>query len=68
MEIDVYIEHQNKNVKINLEKNSTIAILLKKLKLNPVEMVVSKNNEVVTEDTKIKEKEKIKIFSVVSGG
>ena len=42
--------------------------LLKKMEINPVTVIVSRNNDVVLEDEKLKDKDDIKIISVISGG
>jgi len=68
MNITVYIEQQNKNLKMPLDKNATISSLLQKIKVNPIEVVVAQNGEIVTEDAVISDGDDIKIFSVVSGG
>ena len=68
MNITVYIEQKNETIRIPLQENATIASLLQKIKVNPVEVVISKNNEIVTEDAVISDGDDIKIFSVVSGG
>jgi|TARA_Y100000310_G_scaffold287613_1_gene312635 sulfur carrier protein ThiS len=68
VKITVYIERDDKEVKVTLEKNPTISHLLANLDINPVSVIVTKNNEVCTEDQKIDSKDQIKIISVVSGG
>jgi sulfur carrier protein ThiS len=65
--IKAYIERDDKNVEISLS-NPTIKSLLEHLKINPVEVIVTKNNEVCIDEEKISQKDKIKIISVVSGG
>ena len=68
MEINVFIERENKHQKVQLPKNASVKVLLEKLKLNPVNILVSINNEICTEQEIIKEKDKVELFSVVSGG
>jgi len=63
--MEVYIERTNK--KLNLEANN-VEDLLKKLKINPTTVIVSANDELVTEDYKLNKKDKVKIMSVISGG
>jgi len=62
-----YIEREDKNVEVSLN-NPTIKDLLIHLKINPVEVIVTINNEVSTEEEAISPKDTIKIISVVSGG
>lgn len=49
-------------------KGKTIGELLKKMKLNPENFVLSKNNEIVLEDERLKSGDKVKLFPVISGG
>ena len=60
-----FIERENKNINI---KASTIKELLDKLNINPEEVLTVKNEQLVTLDTKITEKDSIKLLSVISGG
>lgn len=66
--IKVYLERDEKTIEISLKNINNIGDLLKHLKINPVTVVVTKNNEVSTEQERITSKDKIKIISVVSGG
>ena len=54
--VSVFIDRENKNAELELEKNSIVADLLKNLNINPVTVIVSRNND------------EIKILSVISGG
>jgi sulfur carrier protein ThiS len=42
--------------------------LLNKLKINPVTVIVSRNNELILGDEKLKNDDEIRILSVISGG
>ena len=66
--VNVFIDRQNKKTKLQLGINSQVIGLLKALKINPVTVIVSRNDELVLEDEKIKDKDEIKILSVISGG
>lgn len=68
MKISVVIERERKKLEIDLPKNSTIKSLLEKLNINPVNALVSVNNEICTEQEILNEKDRVEIFSVVSGG
>ena len=61
----VYIERTNEHKEVAA---STVKELLNKLKINSTAVLVIKNDELVTEDAKISEKDKIKLLSVISGG
>lgn len=67
MEISTYNEREGTIEKINLE-GSLVADLLRHLRINPEIVLVVRNNEVLTEDEILKEKDSIKILSVISGG
>jgi len=53
---------------LSLPRGSTIEGLLKALSLNPVEVVATRNGEVVTEDEILEEGDEVELYSVVSGG
>lgn len=63
--LKIFLEKGNKTVNIQA---TTIAEALKKLKINPTIYLVSVNDELVTKNYKPKEKDKIKILPVISGG
>jgi len=49
-------------------KTSTVSGLLKELKINPEIVLVSVNNEIVPEESALKENDAVEILKVVSGG
>jgi len=63
--MEAYIERDNKTVTIT---GSNVRDVLEKLGINPVTVIVTRNNELVTEETTLKKGDSIKIISVVSGG
>lgn len=63
--LKIFLEKENKTVNV---KATTIAEVLKKLKLNPTIYLVTVNDELVTEDYKPIERDRIKILPVISGG
>ena len=63
--MNVYIEKTNE---YKDSEASTVKELLNKLKINPTTVIVTKNNELVTEEEKITSKDEIKVLSVISGG
>lgn len=65
MRIKVYIEAQDKTRTVNAK---SIREILQKLKVNPTTVIVVKDNEVITEEAKLKENDRIKLLSVISGG
>jgi sulfur carrier protein ThiS len=63
--MEVYIERDKKSKKV---KAKTVAELLKKLKLNPGTVLVTRNDELLIEEEKLSEKDKIRVLPVISGG
>lgn len=51
-----------------LQFSGTVRQLLNELKINPEVVLVSRNNELLTDTDKVTGKDSIKILSVVSGG
>ena len=62
----VYIEH--KDEKIELKFTGTVKELLGKLKINPEEVLSTRNGELLLEDENLSDDDEIKLLSVVSGG
>ena len=68
IKINIFIDRENKNTNLELDNSSIVSDLLKKLSINPVTVIVSRNNELILEDEELKDKDEIKILSVISGG
>ena len=68
IKVNVFIDKENKNTNLELDDDSFVIDLLKKLNINPVTVIVSRNNELILEDDKINSNDEIKILSVISGG
>ena len=66
--ISVFIDKENKNDKIELNENSLVKDLLNQLNINPVTVIVSRNNELILEDEKLNNNDELQILSVISGG
>lgn len=62
----LFIEREN--VRKRLKFSGKVSALLRRLKLNPTAVLVSKNNNLVTEDDTLSDKDEVKILSVISGG
>ena len=65
MKIKVFNERNNETKQVNVK---SIKEVIKKLKINLEEVIIIKNNELVTEDAKLKINDEIKFLSVISGG
>ena len=68
MRISVFFDRENMEKTIEIGKNSSVKGLLANMKINPVTVIVSRDNNIITEDEKINDNDKIKLFSVISGG
>ena len=68
MNINVFLERENKNNKIELHESSLVKDLLNKLKINSVTVIVSRNNELISENEELKDNDEIRILPVISGG
>ena len=66
--VSVFIDRENRNAILKLGQSSIVSDLLKELKINPVTVIVSRNNELILEDEKLNNNDEIKILSVISGG
>ena len=65
MKIKVFDERAKKNIIIEAKSIKEIS---KKLNINLGEVIIIRNNELVTEDIKLKDQDEIKFLSVISGG
>ena len=68
MQINVFFDRENKEKTVELDINSSVKDLLTKININPVTVIISRNSNIITEDEKINDKDKIKLISVISGG
>ena len=68
MQVTVFFDRENKEKKVELGKNMLVRDLLAKMNVNPVTVIVSRGDTIIIEDEKLKENDKIKLFSVISGG
>ncbi|MEK6900293.1 MAG: MoaD/ThiS family protein [Nanoarchaeota archaeon] len=67
MQIDVFNERENSTKTIEFSGN-TVSDLLDLLKINPETVIVVRNDEVITENELLSEKDALKFLSVISGG
>ena len=64
--MQVYTESKD-NIK-QMQFTGSVKELLQKLSINPVTVIVVKNDELVTLDEKLSNKDNVRILEVVSGG
>jgi thiamine biosynthesis protein ThiS len=67
MELTVFIERENCRKKIKFSGKS-VHEFLRQLKINSEVVIVTRNNQVLTEEEILNHKDKLEILSVVSGG
>ena len=68
IKVKIFVDRGNSNKSMEFENNALVMDLLKKLDINPVTVIVSRNNELILEDEKLNDNDEIKILSVISGG
>ncbi len=68
IKVKIYIDRENRNEVVELDNNIEVDSLLKKLNINPVTVIVSRNNELILEYEKLNDNDEIRILSVISGG
>ena len=66
--VKIFVDRENLNKTVKLDSTALVLDLLKELKINPVTVIVSRNNELILEDEKLNDNDEIKILSVISGG
>ncbi len=65
MKITAYLERTKETKEIDIKDFKDIFM---KLNLNPEAMLVLRDNQLITEKTKLKENDKVRIMPVISGG
>ena len=65
MKITVFVERTGETKKLNFNNFDE---LFRKLSLNRNTVLITRNNELITEDEPLNENDEIKLVSVISGG
>lgn len=68
MKIKVSYDRTSEEKTIEIANNSSVKDLLAKMEINPVTVIVSRDNNILTEDEKLEDKDNIRLISVISGG
>ncbi len=68
MKIKIYIEKTKQNKVVSLDNKSTLIDLIKKIGINPVTVIASRNDEIIFDSEEIKEDDVICFHSAISGG
>ncbi len=63
----VYVESRDFKKTVSFGKK-TAGELLKQMKLSSENYVITRNNEIILESEKLKDKDRVKLFPVISGG
>ncbi len=66
--IKIRVKYGKDEKEIEIEENSKIKDVLNSLNINAEEVVIKRNNELCTEEDKIKSGDYLEIIRVVSGG
>ena len=64
----VNVKILGKQRKVELKGETDISGLLKKMKVNPETVIVKRRDEILLEDEKIRNNDKIELIKIVSGG
>lgn len=65
MKIKVFIERTNENKSVNVNDFNE---LFNKINIDPNTVIITRNNQLITEKTKLNNNDEIKLLSVISGG
>lgn len=65
MKVNVFIERFNETKELDVD---SISELFKKLNVDQNTVLITRNNELLTEDEVLNENDEIKLLSVISGG
>lgn len=68
MKIHASADRDRREETVELPDGATARQLLEKLDINPVEVILSRDNELITDDEELRDNDTIKILSVISGG
>lgn len=68
MKLKLHIQRSNKEMELEIKDNSKVIDVLKQLKIDNTTVLISRNNELITEDVILKNDDDLKILSVISGG
>ena len=63
----IHIEKEQKELELDF-KNKTVKELLEQINVNSETVIIVRNNEVLTLDDNVTNKDNIKLLSVISGG
>ena len=62
------VRYEGKELEIQAKGNYRVQDLLRELKLNPEEVLVSRNGEILPESERLRDEDEVEIIKVISGG
>ena len=68
MNVHVFYDREHTRSNIQLENKARVKDLLKKMDINPLTALVSRNDSLLLEDESLDDSDEIKLISVISGG
>ena len=68
MEIQVQLVNDNKDLQLSLPDSSVAGDSLKKLKIPPDTVIITRNGKPIPIDTPLENKDKLSLIRVISGG
>ena len=68
MKIKVFYDREKSEKTIEVGNGSNVHDLLEKMKINHEIVIVSRNNDIILKEEKLKENDSIRLTSVISGG
>jgi thiamine biosynthesis protein ThiS len=64
----ITITYQGKEKSVEIPENTRVSELLKKLRINPETVLVRRSNEIIPDTETLRDKDKIHVLKVISGG
>ena len=64
----VRIAYRGRKKDIQLNDKARVSDIFQKTEINPETVIVKRNDEILTEDEKLKENDNIELIRIVSGG
>ena len=68
MQINVFFDREKNEKTVEVDDGLSVKDLLAKMNINPVTVIVSRDDNIIMEDERLKDKDKINLISVISGG
>lgn len=66
--MEIFIERDDKTINVDVKQPVALKVILKQLSIPVESVILIKNDSICLEDELVKDTDKIKLLSVVSGG